>query len=109
LLLAQTLAGAGLPVTVYDPGADISRALASHASIQTARSAEECISRAEVVILATPWAEFSQLRAEKWDQKTVIDCWGALTPLDGVAGIRYVRLGCGGLAKHTVESVPAAP
>lgn len=109
LLLAQTLAGAGLPVTVYDPGVDISRALASHPSIQTARSAEECISRAEVVILATPWAEFSQLRAEKWDQKTVIDCWGALTPLDGVAGIRYVRLGCGGLAKHTVESVSAAP
>jgi UDPglucose 6-dehydrogenase len=108
LLLSQTLAGAGLPVVVYDPEADASRALASHPSIQTARSAEDCINRAEVVILATPWAEFSKLSPDKWNQKTVIDCWGALAPLEHTAGVRYVRLGWGGLAKHTVESVSTA-
>ncbi len=108
LLLSQTLAGAGLPVIVFDPEADASRVLASHPSIQTARSAEECINRAEVVILATPWAEFSKLSAEKWNQKTVIDCWGALASLESGAGVRYVRLGWGGLAKHTVESASTA-
>jgi UDPglucose 6-dehydrogenase len=99
LLLAQELAATGVPVIVYDPAADFRRATAAAGNIRFAKSAEECIAASGVVVLATPWQEFSDLANENWLSsdaiRTVIDCWRSLAHLQNVEGINYVRLGCG--------------
>ena len=106
LLLAQELSAANIPVVVYDPSADAARALGQYESVRFAKSARECIAQSDVVVLATPWQEFREVPAEQWARhsspRVVIDCWRVLNHLDGVDGVRYVRLGYGGEAERTV-------
>jgi UDPglucose 6-dehydrogenase len=108
LLLAQELSAANVPVVVYDPSADTQRALGARQNVQCAGSAEECIAASDVVVLATPWQEFRELPTEEWAgqkaPRVVIDCWRVLNHLEGVEGVRYVRLGFGGEAERTVEA-----
>ncbi len=109
LLLALELTSANLPVMVYDPSADAARALSNCKNIRVASSAQECIAESRVVVLATPWQEFRDLRAALWarpgysEPRVVIDCWRALSHLDGIEGLRYVKLGFGGAAKKPVS------
>jgi UDPglucose 6-dehydrogenase len=107
LLLAQELSAANFPVAVYDPGADVARAL-GQSKIQRATSAQECISQSDVVVLATPWQEFREIPTDRWvrrlEPRAVIDCWGFLTNLRAVEGVRYVRLGFGGEAEKPLEA-----
>lgn len=109
LLLAGELASAGIPVIVYDPGAALDRAFAGRNGVRCARAASECIAAAEVVVLATPWREFQELPLEAWTSqgasRTVIDCWRALPHLEGLPGLRYVRLGYGGAAARVTHAV----
>jgi UDPglucose 6-dehydrogenase len=104
LLLAQELSAANLPVIVYDPSDNAGRALAANNMVRVARSAKDCIYQSGVVVLATPWPEFSEIPVEHWTRngplRTVIDCWRTLGHLDGVEGVRYVRLGFGGEAER---------
>jgi UDPglucose 6-dehydrogenase len=105
LLLAQELSSANLPVVVYDPSGDAARALKNYKNIRVASSAQECIAESRVVVLATPWQEFRDLRPALWarpgysEPRVVIDCWRALSHLDGVDGLHYVKLGFGGAAQ----------
>lgn len=103
LLLAQELSAANLSLVVYDPCADAAGVLGAHKTVRIARSSQECINQSDVVVLATPWAEFREISAEQWAQmdtrRVVIDCWGALSHLDGAKGVVYVRLGFGGAAQ----------
>jgi UDPglucose 6-dehydrogenase len=116
LLLAQELGAAGLRVVVYDPSesAAAAKALSGNINVRTAESAAECIAAAGVVVLATPWQEFRDVPAVEWArrgsgvERTVIDCWRVLGHLDGVSGIRYVRLGFGGEAVRSMEASSAA-
>ena len=107
LLLAQELSCADLPVIVFDPSAD-ARALHNCKSIRVTSSAQECIAESRVVVLATPWEEFRDLRPALWaragytEPRVVIDCWRALTHLEGVEGIQYVKLGFGGAAAKPI-------
>jgi len=109
LLLAQELSSANLPVIVYDPSADAGRALNNYKSIRVAPSAQECIAESRVVVLATPWQEFRDLRAALWvrpgysEPRVVIDCWRALGHLEGIDGLHYVKLGFGGAAEKPVS------
>jgi UDPglucose 6-dehydrogenase len=107
LLLAQELAAAKVAVVAYDPGANMARALAHSAGVRSASSAKECITEADVVVLATPWQEFRDLPAALWagqaGAKVVIDCWGSLSHLRTAEGVRYVRLGFGGPAAKPLE------
>lgn len=59
LLLAQELLAANIPVVVFDPSADAARALGKNNTVRCAASAQECIAQSDVVVLATPWQEFS--------------------------------------------------
>ncbi len=107
LLLAQELASANLPIVVFDPSADLSRAFAAQKSVRIATSAEDCIVQCGVVVLATPWQEFRELPISAWVQpfrsapslhgapRVVIDCWRALPHLVDSPGVQYVRLGFG--------------
>lgn len=99
LLLAQELSSSNFAVTVYDPSADATRVLGAHKNIRVATSAQECISESGVVVLATPWQAFCEIPAAQWTcrakPRIVIDCWRALSHLEGADGIHYVKLGFG--------------
>src|SRR6266702_904222 len=108
LLLAVELSSANLPVIVYDPSGDAASALRNWKSIRVASSAQECIEESRVVVLATPWQEFRDLRPALWARpgysapRVFIDCWRALSHLDGIEGLRYVKLGFGAAAQKPV-------
>jgi UDPglucose 6-dehydrogenase len=106
LLLAKELAGANLPVVVYDPSADATRVFADYPSVLIATSARECVEQADVVV-ATPWPQFREVPASDWAQngwqRPVIDCWRILGHLNGQQGIRYVHLGFGGEGERVAE------
>ena len=112
LLLAQELSSTGVRLAVFDPAADMVRALASCGEARCATSAQECIAESDVIVLATPWQEFREIAAEDWvsgeRERTLVDCWGVLSHLEGVRGLRYVRLGFGGGAARTVEVTSGA-
>jgi UDPglucose 6-dehydrogenase len=112
-LLAQELSAAGISVVVYDPSADAVRALGPNKTVRCAASTLECIAQSDVVVLATPWQEFREVPAEQWTRhsspRAVIDCWRVLNHLDGVDGVRYVRLGYGGEAERPVGVSSGAP
>ena len=119
LLLAEHLGSRNLPVVVFDPSADASQALSSFKSIRTATSAQECITRSSLVVLATPWQEFRDLPMSVWLQPTisapsfrtsprvVIDCWRALEHLESSQSIRYVRLGSGNASTRSAALASA--
>jgi UDPglucose 6-dehydrogenase len=104
LLLAQELTATKLPVVVFDPLADVERAMSGCKGARFAKSAEECIARSGVVVVATPWQEFGKVPAQQWSRKgsprVVIDCWRSLDNLASQDGVRYVRLGFGETSKQ---------
>ena len=104
LLLAQELTAAKLPVVVFDPLADVERAMSACKGAQFAKSAEECIAGSGVVVVATPWQEFGKVPAQQWSRagapRVVIDCWRSLGNLATQDGVRYVRLGFGETSKQ---------
>jgi UDPglucose 6-dehydrogenase len=111
LLLAQELATAGLRVTVFDPAADMQRAVDGYTTVRCAGSARECIAESDVIVLATPWQEFREIAAADWvsrgKTRTLVDCWGVLNHLEDVTGLRYVRLGFGGDSARAAEVTSA--
>ena len=82
----------------FDPGY-AKRATGMHENICFAASAEECIQRSDLVVLATAWPEFNRIPRELWTRnstpRTVIDCWRALPFLHDNPGVRYLGLGLG--------------
>jgi UDPglucose 6-dehydrogenase len=104
LLLAQDLAAAKLPVLVFDPSAEAARVAHECKGVMIASSAEDCIARAGVVVLATPWQEFAEIPTAAWTRadapRVVVDCWRTLGHLAAIAGVRYVCLGLGEATKQ---------
>ncbi len=108
LLLAQELAGRGIAVVAYDPawGSDAGQGVGPQ--VRLAETAAECIQRADIVVLATPWPEFCSLPAEQWARnsppRTVIDCWRVVKHLEHREGLRYISLGAGGGRQDTAPA-----
>ena len=101
LLLASELASRSVSLVVYDPaGIKNSAAVLDH-KVRFASSSQECIQASDLVVVSTPWQEFSDIPAETWARhspaRTVIDCWRALQNLEKRAGVRYLSLGTGAL------------
>jgi len=100
LLLAQELSARGVPVVVYDPeGMPLARPLLGP-NVEYAESMQACARGAEVLIIATPWAEFrsldpSHLKASA-GRVTLIDCWRLLPPARFASETNYLTLGMGG-------------
>ena len=95
--LAQMLANQGVPTVVYDPVAmDHARKVLGQRALY-ARSMEECIQEADVILLATPWAEFCEIRPEFFvsnsHRRVLIDCWRLLCPADFRDVVEYVTIG----------------
>jgi len=72
-------------VVAYDPMVQIGNSV---------RSAQICVDRSDVVVISTPWPEFSKVKF--YAGQTVIDCWRMLDQ-DNVerTGARYIAIGRG--------------
>jgi UDPglucose 6-dehydrogenase len=96
LELARAMAGEGFRVTVYDPLGMPNARRVLPPGVRYARSAEECIQAAELVVIATPWDEFKQLRPEQFahnPRRVVFDCWRILSAQQMRPVADYVTIG----------------
>jgi UDP-glucose 6-dehydrogenase len=75
LMLVQNLVEEGYRVTVYDPAALESARMVLKDSVAYAKSAEELVRGAGLVLLATPWPQFATIPARLFAGKAVFDCW----------------------------------
>ena len=100
-LLAKELAGRGVKVLAFDPAYGKQSPVGVPAGICFADSADECIAKSDVVVLATAWPEFNRIPRQQWARnsqqgpRTVIDCWRTLTSLHDEPGVNYLGLGLG--------------
>ena len=95
--LAGELAGRGFPVIAFDPAANGAAAAVLPASVELAAAPAECVARADLVIVATPWPEFRDIPSAVWGRerraRVVVDCWRLVPDLAAVDGVRYLPLG----------------
>jgi len=106
LLLAQELAKRRVRTIAFDPEGHVRAAITLGSAVHLAASAEVCIAKSGVVVLATPWPEFLAISVKRWGRsgspRVVIDCWRALRHLESAKGIRYFGLGIGVLREESV-------
>ena len=80
--IAVSLAAAGYEVHVFDP---VATAPALRSGIAMAPSAEDCVRRADLVIVATDWPSFADIPTAAFRRVgrrlTLIDCWRQFTAL----------------------------
>jgi UDPglucose 6-dehydrogenase len=98
LLLARALLDLGEKVIVFDPVA-MSNARSILDDALFASSAEEAVSQAGVVVIATPWPEFTDLALDglsmRSGKQVLIDCWRMLDRSSLGESVEYVALGVG--------------
>jgi UDPglucose 6-dehydrogenase len=96
LHLAKASTAAGIPVIVYDPlGMPNAREVLQD-TVEYASSAEECVRKSQVVVIATPWEEFKKLESAHFahnPRRTVIDCWRILPAADVGRVANYMTIG----------------
>ncbi len=106
LLLARELATRGLRVVAFDPQGHSEAAKAVGDVVTLAVSAEECITRSDVLVLATVWPEFLTIPAQNWTRhespRVVVDCWRALSHIQSMPGVRYIALGQGAAREESL-------
>jgi UDPglucose 6-dehydrogenase len=98
-LLAGELARRGFEVSTYDPGFAASPSATLPDGVRLSSTAKDCIQRSDLIVLATPWPEFTQIPLADWARpgpaRTVIDCWRALGHLRHSPSVAYLGLGLG--------------
>jgi UDPglucose 6-dehydrogenase len=97
--MASALADAGYRVLVSDPEASGAAAAVLGDKVEACDTAEECAARSDLLIIATPWPCFRELRPQAlWRsgrRLPVIDCWRLLpaATLAEVADLIYLGQG----------------
>jgi UDPglucose 6-dehydrogenase len=96
--LAGRLIAEGREVIAYDPKALDNAQAALAGSMIAAPSAEECVRRASIVVVMTPWPEFRSIPLSAFTRPqrlTVIDCWRlfAREEVGTVADVVYLGQG----------------
>ena len=82
LMLASRLADEGHAVIAFDPKGLEAALAATGGSFAPALSAEECVRRASLVVVMTPWPEFRAIPVDAFARArrlTVVDCWRLLS------------------------------
>jgi len=98
LALVERLLDLGRRVVVYDPEAIPLAQRAIRRPFEIATSAAECVQRSTLVVVMTPWPEFSRIPLDAYRRSTsrltVIDCWRA-TPgtVSSVADVVFLGQG----------------
>jgi UDPglucose 6-dehydrogenase len=94
--LAKAAVAAGIPVIVYDPlGMPNAREVLGGA-VGYASSAEECVQKSQVVVIATPWDEFKRLDPLDFahnPRRALIDCWRILAADEFRGVVDYMTIG----------------
>jgi hypothetical protein len=96
LQLAYSLVWGGFPVVVYDPRPSVMERARQMLGgpIEFGVSAEECIRQGDIVVVAAPCLEFTQIPAHilatNASRRLVIDCCGLLGRDSVAEGIRYL-------------------
>jgi len=112
LLLAQYLLDRGVRVVAYDPAALENARRFLKGNVEFAPSAESCAAGSDVVVIATPWDEFRQLRPEHLKRSSgrsaVVDCWRLLPRAAFQEVADYVTLGVGPAAQSETEGTARA-
>ena len=97
--LAERLIQAGYHVLGYDPKAATAARDRLNGRLEVAASAEDCVSRADLVVIMTPWQQFRAIAVTAFRRSTgpipVIDCWRILPAGDGPETLNVVYLGSG--------------
>jgi len=98
-LLQRELIARRVPVVAFDPAARQNSPGIRRSQMELAASATDCVARADVVVITTPWPEFSTVEGAIWarpvEPRVVIDCWRSFDFLRHIEGVRYVGLGSG--------------
>jgi UDPglucose 6-dehydrogenase len=96
VLLASSLANAGVRVVVYDPLAgDMVRSELKD-KVVVLNSLRECLDQSDIILITTPDPEFKALSANdfKGKQVTVIDFWRILDKkINGLTNLHYIPVG----------------
>ena len=99
LLVGRVLAERGTNVVVYDPAALANAQRELGTTVTYAASAAEAIQAADVIVLATPWAEFRSLDPSLFERdgepRVIVDCWRLLDRRLYAETATYVALGEG--------------
>jgi UDPglucose 6-dehydrogenase len=97
--LVERLLDLGRRVIVYDPEAIPLAQQTIRRPFEAATSAADCVQRSSLVVVMTPWPEFSSIPIEAYQRSTnrltVIDCWRS-TPRTVLSVADVVFLGQGG-------------
>lgn len=105
--LVARLVELGRKVVAYDPQAMAAAQKALLRPFEVAGSAAECVERSALVVVMTPWPEFSQIPSTAYRRPTgrltVIDCW-RMTPESVTSVADVVYLGQGAMAGAVVGS-----
>lgn len=108
LLLARTLADAGLEVTVFDPAAMKNARHTLHDAVTYATDLRSAVEAGDVVVLITPWEEFKAVEpawlSRPASPRVLIDCWRVLDSASFAQTTRYVPLGIGPQAHPAAEA-----
>lgn len=96
--LARRLSESGYMVVIADPMAGAPAKAVLGDRVNLAESAEAAVSRADIVVVATPWSEFAQISSaavqRSGNPTVIIDPWG-IVQADTTGNARLVRLGRG--------------
>ena len=99
LMLARRLARAGCRVAVYDPAAMNNARGTLGDSVEYSESVGACAAAASVVVIATPWKDFQELRPQQLRQSgrrpVVIDWWRILPRAEFEPVADYIACGRG--------------
>ncbi len=98
--IARCLASEGVRVLVYDPVAIEEARKVLKDSVEYADSVEQCAKESEVLVVATPWAEFEThglVCGESSRKPVIIDGWRLLRARPVGNAANYVGIGLGGL------------
>ncbi len=104
--LARRLSEAGYMVVIADPMAGAPAKAVLGDRVNLAESAEAAVSRADIVVVATPWSEFAQISSaavrRSGNPTVMIDPWG-IVQADATGNAKLVRLGRGNWKPSVVD------
>jgi UDPglucose 6-dehydrogenase len=104
--LAARLLDLGRRVIVFDPLAIPAALAVLRHPVEVAASAADCVERSSLVVVMTPWPEFSQVPVEAYrrqgERLPVLDCW-RMTPPSAREVADVVYLGQGAIVSATVS------
>jgi UDPglucose 6-dehydrogenase len=94
--LARLLMDEELELTVYDPMALAAARVALGDGPSFASSAEDCVRQSDVVVIATPWNEFSRIPERAYSgrrtRQVLIDAW-RIAPQAWRSKVQYIPVG----------------